>query len=98
MSDNTKFTFTMETQRKDSFGAFRDYVDRVWFDDLPTARRAHDRALAGHWIQPGEVEPHVSALRVKKAGRLLPEELAPKADWCGEHEKFGCRCAVKEAA
>jgi hypothetical protein len=38
------------------------------------------------------------ALRVWRGGRLLPEELAPKADWCPDHERLGCDCVTARAS
>jgi hypothetical protein len=92
--DGSRFTYSLLWEDHDG----RPWSVILFFDTPVQGRRAHDAACEGHWLKPGMVEPHVSALRIKKGGRLLAEELKPKADWCGEHEKFGCRCAVKEAA
>ena len=88
----TKFTFSQVFRMEDSFGAHRDYADTLWFDDLPGARRAHTTACQGGWVKPKWLSPHVSALKVWKAGRLLPEDLAPKADWCDGCAMWRCPC------
>jgi hypothetical protein len=90
--DGSRFTYSLLWQERDAAGAWRDYATTVWFDTPVQGRRAHEAACGGGWVRPGFMEPHVSALRVWKAGRLLAEELKVKADWCGDHEKLACRC------
>ena len=62
---------------------------------LADARRTHARALEGGWISEGMFDPHVSALKMVRESRVLPEDLVPKADWCGEHGRFRCHCEQK---
>lgn len=65
---------------------------------LADARRTHARACEGGWVGDGMFDPAVSALKMVKESRVLPEDLAAKADWCGEHMRLGCGCDAKEAA
>ena len=65
---------------------------------LSDARRMHARALEGGWISEGMFDPHVSALRMVKKSRVLPEDLEAKADWCAEHMRLGCGCDAKAVA
>jgi hypothetical protein len=65
---------------------------------LRDARRSHMRATEGGWVKRGMSDPHVSALKLVKGGRILPEDLAVKADWCGEHGRFRCHCEQKATA
>jgi hypothetical protein len=65
---------------------------------LSEARRTHARACEGGWVRDGMFDPHVSALKMVKGGRILPEDLAPKADWCAEHERLRCHCEKERAA
>lgn len=80
MEDGTKFTYSLIFRMEDSAGLTRDYAETLWFDDLPGARRAHEIARHGNWARPKWLDAHVSALKVVKQGRVLAEDLAPKAD------------------
>jgi hypothetical protein len=69
------------------------------FYDLDTARRAHRSACDGRWVKDGWSGVHVSALKVWKWGRELPEELAGKQDRCDVHGGWGCSvCETKREA
>ena len=65
---------------------------------LADARRAHARAVEGGWVKSHMFDPHVSALKIVRGGRVLPEDLAPKASWCEEHERLRCHCEKERAA
>lgn len=75
-----EFTFAIQWQQRDPGGLMRDYTQQFTADDLYDARRMHNHSLEGLWVKTETLRPHVSALRVRKWGRLLEEELAPARD------------------
>ena len=74
------FTFTTHWHEQDAAGLVREYADQHFSEDLQEARRLHADACRGMWVKRGTLKPHVSALRVRRKGRLLAEELAPPKD------------------
>lgn len=90
--DRTRFTYSLMFQMRDSQGALRDYSETLTFDSLSEARRAHTTASNGGWVKPGWLWPHVSALHTVKGGRVLWEDLAPKADHCEHCGAWVCVC------
>jgi len=60
-------------------GAEHYYAEPVHMrgsESITAAREAHGRDVAGQWVKPGMIRPHVSALHVQRGTYLLDEELA----------------------
>ena len=78
--DTDGFMFTTQWHETDEDGLVRDYAAQHFSVDLQQARRFHGEACRGMWVKRETLRPHVSALRVRRQGRLLAEELAAPRD------------------
>lgn len=98
MTERAQFQFWTQWIEDDPYGGTREYGEYHLFSDLDTAKRAHRSAVSGSWVDGPKREPHVSALKVLKWGRVLAEELQPKASWCESHGRMGCGCETGRRA
>lgn len=82
-TDGFQFRWWRQWLAVDPAGIERDYVELHVFEGterLAEARAAHATDKRGAWVTHGMIAPHVTALRVYEAGRVLTEELAPAED------------------